>query len=277
LPANELAPADPRQLATACLLISLLVGGTSAWVAIWQRHCQQKPWLDELEEQRATWTDLPERLALLLASLWLVLHLAAKFTFTAGVEATELSNASLVQAAVIGAGTTLLLAAMLVGSGRLSPGHFGLKWQPLMSQLRDAWFGFKLAILPMSVLMALTAPLRTTITQNPLLRLLADDPEFVGVSLIVIVATVVAPLSEEMIFRVILQGWLTSVLPARWAIPIVAVAFSAVHGPVDGLALVPLALVLGVVFHRRHSYLAVVVIHALFNATMLTLALLTAK
>jgi hypothetical protein len=64
-------------------------------------------------------------------------------------------------------------------------------------------------------------------------------------------------------------------MPARVAIPFVAIVFAAVHGPVDGIALLPLALILGYSFDRRQSYLTVVVIHGLFNATMLALAMLS--
>ena len=273
----ELSPTDPRLLVTAWLLISLLFGGVSSWVTVWQRCRHQQPWLDHQVEPRAAWAEFPVRLALLLACLWLGLHLASPFLLAMQEQATDLSNTNLIQAVVTSGGTTLLLIALLVGSGRPSAGDFGLKWQPLLSQLRDGWFGFKLAILPMAVSMALTTPLRTRDSQNPLLRLLADRPEYVTLALIVFIAAVLAPLSEELIFRVILQGTLTTVMPARLAIPIVAVAFSAVHGPVDGLALLPLALVLGCVFHRRHSYLSVVVIHGLFNATMLALAMLSAR
>jgi len=276
LPTTELSPADPRLLATVWLLVSLFVGGVSSWVTVWRRYGQQSPRLDRCEEPRAAWAHLPERLALLLACLWLGLHLASKFIVASNAKPPELSNSNLIQVAVASGGTTLLLIALLVGSGRLSTGEFGLRWQPLTSQLRDGWFGFKLAILPMAVTMALTSPIRTRDTQNPLLTLLADAPEVGTLALVVFVAAVIAPLTEELIFRVILQGSLTTVMPARLAIPIVAVAFSAVHGPVDGLALLPLALVLGCVFQRRHSYVAVVVIHGLFNATMLALAMLSA-
>ena len=223
------------------------------------------------------WAYLPERLALLLACLWLGLHLASQIGVSSKLKSPELSSEGLILGVVIGGATTLMLIALLAGSGRQSAADFGLKWKPLASQWGDGWFGFRLAILPMAATLALTAPLRTRDTQNPLLKLLADDPGFISLALIVFIAAVIAPLSEELIFRVILQGSLTTVMPARLAIPLVAVAFSVVHGPVDGLALLPLALVLGCVFHRRHSYLAVVVIHGLFNATMLALALLSAR
>jgi len=40
------------------------------------------------------------------------------------------------------------------------------------------------------------------------------------------------------------------------------------------LPLVPLALILGYVYYRRHSYLSVVLLHALFNGANLWLALI---
>ena len=49
------------------------------------------------------------------------------------------------------------------------------------------------------------------------------------------------------------------------AIGISSIAFAMVHGPLDGAALMPLALLLGILYDRRHSYLAVVVAHAFFN------------
>lgn len=259
-------------------MISLFVGGVSSWVTVWRRYCQHQPWLNRCEEPRANWGRFPEQLVLLLACLWLGLHLAVRLApAAAATTPMVLTNSVLIQEAVVKLGTTLVLIGLLAGSGRQSLGDFSLKRCLLSSQLRDGWFGFKLAILPMAVTMALTTPLRTRDTQNPLLKLLADDTGFITLALIVFLAAVIAPLSEELIFRVILQGSLTTVMPARWAIPLVAVAFSAVHGPVDGLALLPLALVLGWVFQRRHSYLSVVVIHGLFNATMLALAMLSSR
>ena len=121
----------------------------------------------------------------------------------------------------------------------------------------------------------LTTPLRNHETQNVLLRLLSESLGLDVLAAILFLAVVVAPLSEELIFRVLLQGALGSVMPARVAIPFVAIVFAAVHGPVDGIALLPLALILGYSFDRRQSYLTVVVIHGLFNATMLALAMLS--
>ena len=86
---------------------------------------------------------------------------------------------------------------------------------------------------------------------------------------------VLAPLAEELTYRVLLQGWCQSHFSPWMAIPFSAVIFSLVHQSPDCFPLFPLSLILGYVYYRRRSYLAVVVIHSLFNATNLAFAVLT--
>ena len=277
MPPTPFSPNDPRHVLAAWLLISLIYCGVSAWVKVWRRRQQQLSWLDRCDEPRAAWTGGSERLALLLAWLWFGLHLASKIAPEVASKPRGITHAALWSVVALSGGTTLLLIALLLANDWRSVRQFGLKVRPLASPLRDGWFGFQLAILPMAVAMVVMTPFRTRDTQNPLLTVLADNLDPITIALVVFIAVVIAPLSEELIFRVILQGWLRTVLPARGAIPLVAVSFAAIHGPVDGPALLPLSLVLGGVFERRHSYATVVVIHGLFNATMLALALLTVK
>ncbi len=93
---------------------------------------------------------------------------------------------------------------------------------------------------------------------------------WIGLSVVVL-----APLAEELTYRVLLQGWCQSHFSPWMAIPFSATIFSLVHRSPDCFALFPLALVLGYVYYRRRSYLAVVAIHSLFNATNLAFAVLT--
>src|SRR5262249_43384026 len=86
---------------------------------------------------------------------------------------------------------------------------------------------------------------------------------------------VLAPLAAELTYRVLLQGWCESQIPPWKAIVFSAAIFSLVHGSPDYIPLFPLALILGYVYSRRHSYLSIVVVHALFNATNLAFAMLT--
>jgi membrane protease YdiL (CAAX protease family) len=57
------------------------------------------------------------------------------------------------------------------------------------------------------------------------------------------------------------------------AIGVSAVVFSVVHGQLDGVALIPLALLLGCLYDRQHRFLPVFVAHAFFNLTNIVLAL----
>lgn len=277
MPPTQLSPTDPRHWLTAWLLISLLVGGVSSWVKVWRRRWRGQAWIDPSDEPRADWRGPSERLALLLAWLWLGLHLASKLGAEGGVKSSGITHSALWSVVALSGGTTMLLSALLMGNDWRAARRFGLKWRPWASALSDGWFGFQLAILPMSCAMALMAPFRTRDTQNPLLTLLSDNLDLVTITLVVFIAVVIAPLSEELIFRVILQGGLRTFLPAWLVIPLVAVGFAAIHGSVDGPALLPLSLVLGCIFERRHNYATVVVIHGLFNATMLALSLLTVE
>ena len=126
----------------------------------------------------------------------------------------------------------------------------------------------------MGLSILVTLPVRMHEQQHSLLQLLGESNDVMTIVMIGVAAALSAPLAEEMLFRVVLQGWLTTVFPPRLAVAVVAVIFCLIHGWRDGLALLPLAVILGYVYHQRQSYLSVVVIHALFNATMLVLQLL---
>lgn len=89
-------------------------------------------------------------------------------------------------------------------------------------------------------------------------------------------AIVMAPLLEELQFRVILQGWLADRVRGWLAVTLIALMFCGVHRFPDAFALLPLALALGWLYHRRGSYLGVVTTHMLFNVFNLTMMLLGA-
>jgi membrane protease YdiL (CAAX protease family) len=81
-----------------------------------------------------------------------------------------------------------------------------------------------------------------------------------------------------LLYRVVIQGWLESRITPRAAIIFVSILFAAIHsesGRPDALPILPLALILGYVYHRRHSLLAAFTLHATFNAANLALALMT--
>lgn len=175
----------------------------------------------------------------------------------------------------------LLVAAVLPLISMQSPQHrlrdYGVTLRGWRTSLSDGVTGFVASVVPVFTVLILTLWFRSRETQHPFLQLLEEHPGVQTVLWIALAAVVAAPLAEELVFRVVLQGWLQTRMSPRRAILLVAIFFSAVHGWPDALPLFPLALILGYVYYRRYSYLTVVVLHALFNAANLTLALATAE
>lgn len=141
--------------------------------------------------------------------------------------------------------------------------------------------GFLASVIPVAAILWATARLRQPDDTHPLLRLLAISSDPATRQLIIGSAVLLAPLVEELVFRVVIQRSLLRWMPPLVSIGVTAVAFATIHFNAvhpnwpDVLALFPLAIILGVTYHHTGSYLSVVIIHLLFNATNIALALLT--
>jgi membrane protease YdiL (CAAX protease family) len=114
--------------------------------------------------------------------------------------------------------------------------------------------------------------------EHPIVDFLDGRRDPVAVAVVIVSAIVVAPLAEEFFFRRVFQGWLEKRLPDDPVGPVFvpALAFAAAHAG-QGLAwvaLVPLALVLGVIARRTGSIVPCILLHALFNAVSVGLLLL---
>ncbi len=170
-------------------------------------------------------------------------------------------------------GILIMLLAVIPARKKNDLADYGVDRRGWLAEVRYGGLGF-LASLPfVFVVMALVSRWRTPETQNALLVLLRQSGNESTIVGVVFMAVVAAPLTEELLFRVCFQGPLETFLPAAWAIGIPAVIFASVHGPYDALPLLPLAIMLGILYHVRHSYIANVTAHAMFNAMFLVLAL----
>ena len=174
-------------------------------------------------------------------------------------------------------GRNLLLLAMVFGlcflTEDVTPKDYGIDLAEWPRQLAVGGLAFLASWLPVFLLLLATSAIRSEETMHPFLKVLKEDQSgqtLLWISLAVILA---APLWEEFAYRVILQTSLCRWLPLVFAIGLTACLFSAVHGWPDMIPLLPLALVLGGVYHHYRSYLAVVTAHALFNGAMLAMAL----
>jgi membrane protease YdiL (CAAX protease family) len=148
---------------------------------------------------------------------------------------------------------------------------YGLSTRAAARQVLDGVVAVTAAWLPVFLVLLVTKSLRTEERAHDVLRMLGAAPSLEAWFWAITAAVVIAPIAEELLFRVILQSWLAQPLGPPAAIVLGSLLFASVHRFPDSLAIIPLALVLGYTFHRRFSYLAVVVAHGLFNGTMLVI------
>ncbi|MEZ6131764.1 MAG: CPBP family intramembrane glutamic endopeptidase [Planctomycetaceae bacterium] len=142
----------------------------------------------------------------------------------------------------------------------------------LSSELRFATEAFLVAYLPTAVLRILIVSLLPDAPSHPFLEMLDDGADWNLMALIAVMAIVVAPLVEEMLYRVTILGgiWQHGSLPL--AIVVSSVLFAAAHGFPDSIALLPLAFTIGYVYVRRRSYRTVILVHFLFNTFNMAIA-----
>lgn len=165
----------------------------------------------------------------------------------------------------------LVLGAMvlvpLLLESRVKSQDFGFGRQHLMRQGLIGMVGYFAAIGPVAFVWWISLPLRNSESIHPMLKLLGRQPQWDVLIWVVISAVIVAPLVEELLYRVVLQSGLRQVLGPIPAIVLSSVLFAALHGWPDALPLLPLALVFGTLYEKFRSYWVIVTVHVLFNAT----------
>lgn len=152
------------------------------------------------------------------------------------------------------------------------------QWRDQRRGLGLGLLGFLLSVLPVYALMWALGPYRTDQSEHPFLKMIHSGGARQLVVWVFLSAVILAPMAEELIFRVVLQGGLQTVLSPPAVIWGVAVVFCAIHASSveripDAIALFPLALILGVLYQRTGSYVAVVTMHLCFNLSNLLFSL----
>ncbi len=191
------------------------------------------------------------------------------------VRSSESPSLQGVQMAALVAGVVWVgLLALIASTDPLRFRQLGLRSRDPRAEFTWGALGFLAAWLPVFVALIGTQPLRDPQTEHGFFRVLKEEPGVLTLGWITLAAVIMAPLYEELLYRVIVQGWLRTFCSSNTAILLSALLFSLVHGFPDALALFPLALTLGVLYESRRSYPAVVITHALFNLWNLAYALL---
>jgi len=145
-------------------------------------------------------------------------------------------------------------------------------------ELRFAAEVFLAAYLPTTALRLLIVLISVSIVgeppdSHPFLEMLEAGVSVPIILMILIMAVFVAPIVEELQFRVVILGGIAQLGKPVLALIASSILFSFAHGFPDSIALIPLALALGYAYLRRRSYVTVMLVHFLFNGFNMILAL----
>ena len=174
-------------------------------------------------------------------------------------------------------GTVLLLVARKKWSWPFAFGIRVREWRPDL--IRGG--RYYLSVLPMIMLVALLYHAWTYLTGEEVA--VQDAVDMImgteSVTMLIylgVLAVVVAPVVEEIVFRGMLFPWLARVINLRIAILVVSVAFGLIHGFSGAmLPLMALSVMLCLAYVRTQSLFVPIVMHALFNGVNLFVMLAT--
>lgn len=142
-------------------------------------------------------------------------------------------------------------------------------------ELKFAGLAFLMALVPTIAMRLIVVSLMPEPKSHPFIEMM--DGGGLSVQLLVLlmlIATIVAPIVEELLYRVVVLGGLANQRGPKMAIVVSAVLFGGAHGFPDCISLLPLAVVLGYTYVQRRSYRTVILVHLMFNAFNMCLALL---
>ncbi|MBI1315183.1 CPBP family intramembrane metalloprotease [bacterium] len=254
----------------AVLLGVLLAGSLWVWVTIGMRLSSRSPILEPADLPQSRLPPFSVAVAIAWAGAGLVALFVNTHTNTGAASVDEIRRACARQGLLF-----LLILSPLAVSPSACLTDFGLRIVDWKRDLRHGALACLASVLPVVLVLLATLSFRHEETEHAMLQLLREDRTPSTMLWIIAAAVLCAPLMEELIYRVVLQTWLAQWLPPRAALILAALAFSAVHRFPDALPLFPLALILGYLYQQRWSFLAIVVVHSLFNATNLAVLLLS--
>ncbi len=258
------------------LQVLILLMGVSVWGVIFDRQRRGQPLFDR--PVPATRPRPP--VALALAVCWIFIQCLSLITTDQDAKPVDKFNEAhalflLTFNLLVQVITACLLAVCLSRLGSQGLTRFGIDRRNVGESMEIGLMGYFAAVLPVLAVNIAISPLRTDNNQHVFLQILNAQQSTPLVTLMIASAVIMAPIEEELLYRVIFQGTLQRYLTPAASIIVSSMVFSAVHGFPDAIGLFPLALVLGYLYWRTGSYLTIVTTHAAFNGATVILTLLS--
>jgi membrane protease YdiL (CAAX protease family) len=263
------------------ILFAVLLGSAMVWAAVARRFARGQPPLDFEPRMRVTWSGLDMVvLGITFLSCEVVAAtLAARMT---GASADGMSAESLLAASIARLIWLAFAVVYLVFKAGAYLDDLGFDTSRPGRDARLGGLTFLAAIVPVYAIQLFFVYVVKIPSEHPVLRLTQQQPSVWILALATVAAVGVAPLFEEFVFRVVLQGWLESQQvrlrrlrgagydekPGFAPIVIASAVFAMLHlghGP-DPFALFVLSLFLGYAYRQTHRIGPPLLIHFGVNA-----------
>jgi membrane protease YdiL (CAAX protease family) len=263
------------------MFVYLLVAASlGVWAAIVSRLQRRQPLVRFEPRIPVPWNGMD--LAVLLVTIVYAEMVAAGIsTHYGGAPRGELSAVGLGAAAVARLAWVAFAAMYLTLMRGAFLDDLGLRSDKIKNDVQLGILGFLAAVLPVYGLQLLLTRLLEIPSEHPIVTFAAHEPHVLSLILAGVVAAIVAPVGEEFLFRVVLQGWLekkkaqagqlgdgSDVSPGMGPAIVVSALFAALHlghGP-DPIPLFFLSLILGYLYQRTHRIVAPLTVHFCVNS-----------
>lgn len=269
------------------ILIGLAVASAAAWSLIFRRVRGGQRLVPYEPRRQVPWNGIDVAVVICTALVLIGIVSQSMFRYL-DVDPSDTSTSSYVSAmlaASLASGIAVLVATLVYLVGR------GVDLQSVGINARCWAHDFGIGIVGALAVDFPLLMIQGVLTQfwpskHPLIEVMREHPSREALAATAVLAVVVAPIVEELIFRVVVQGWLER-LVRTWrrtnsdlrglpvgAIPIIlsAALFAAAHahGP-DPIPIFLLGLALGYVYHQTHRILPSMAMHMCFNGVTVVL------
>lgn len=284
-------------------VIALLAASLIVWTVILQRWLRGQPVIAYEPRDPIPWgvLDIFVTVCLFLASTQVVFALSggnaaeSSRRIAASNSAASQSSAqvdgsrALWQQFAVGSATLIGSLLWMTLARRATWSDLGWQRGHLVRDVRLGCGGFLAAAPPTFLLQGILTrwfPYRHLVTDT-----LGTEPELKTLLLAAAMVVLMAPLVEEYLFRLLLQGWCERLddqwripaplprtpAPRRWPVLVSSVMFALLHlgqGPAP-VPLFVLALGMGYLYRQTHRQMPSLVMHGCFNATNIVMIALT--
>ncbi len=260
------------------LPVLILAGSLLVWLGLLRRPGGIRPAVEYEPRALVPWSGLD----LIVLGIGVLLLQAISVVVVAdGEDRSTPALSTSVMTAVVGSRVLWFVLALvyLTQKARAFADEMGFDLRRWKYDLRLAGLTFLAAALPVYGTNLFLSVVLDFKSEHPLVKLVSEQPSLYAMVMATVAAVLVAPLVEEFLVRVLLQGWLeTKQIESRlrsgamddragWMPIIVAsTIFALLHGFPDMVPLFILSLFLGYAYQRTHRIIAPLIVHACVNA-----------